>query len=419
MKTNTKRFGRHKLAAMITVLSLLTALVLPAGRSFAAPDTEGPVDLEREVGITVVPSGDDEMNADLGENAELVFDFYKIADAVGYEGSDGYTFAAIDPFKSLESAMKDTDITAAGWQQVAQEAATIVLVDNTSGVQSSRVTIEPGTDGSFKGQFNSGLYLVIAHGKDVPVEEYLATMPADEEEEGGEGGSDGEDAPLATMAKSSKYYYYFLPELVALPGRDITTQEGEEGEPGTLILGLWDYDVVMTLKPKRELGVGPLRIVKNLDTYENHNEASFVFKVEIWDSDPDENTKAQKIYSSAVALSFDSPGTGTYEIDDLPIGACAKVSEVYSGEDYKLIDPNSKEQKVFIEVHEEEDDDGNTVELIYGEVHYENTYNKTIRGGGSVFNMFTHSGEEGASWQWEGVRDDGTTYGHPTGGDVK
>ena len=404
MKTNTKRFGNHKWTALVTALALAVTLILPVSRSYAAPDTDGPVDLTKAVALTVIPAGDDEMKLDLSENAELEIDLYKIADAVGYDGSDGYTYSALDPFRSLESQMKNIDITAADWQQIAQAAADIVLVKNTSEVQSKRITIAPNTKVE---TFNSGLYLVIAHGKGMTVEEYVTTMPEDDAE-ASDGDEDQDEAAgaLATMAKSTSYDYYFLPELVSLPGSYVKTED----ESSTMSLSPWNYDVTITLKPKRELGVGPLRIVKQLDTYENHNETTFVFQVEIMDSDPETNPKAQKIYSSAVSISFNAPGTKTLEIDNLPLGAVATVSEVYTGEDYKLVE-GSKVQTTVISLHEEEDASGNTVELIYGEVNYRNDYNGTTRGGGSIENRFSHTGDEGASWQWEGVRDDGKIYG--------
>ncbi len=363
MKKSEQQKGirRRKLRRSV-VLMLAAALITVSGVSALADG----VDTKKPVSVTVNPGGDETMQEDIAK-ANVVVDLYKVADAVALSGSDGYTFEAAEAFASLSNQITANDNDNAAWRSLANAAAGIALGTAPAGEDSAQV--QPVvTGGAVNEAINktdagadlaSGLYLVIAHGSNI--EDYMETVKNENNEES-----------LVTIARSAEYTYSFLPELVALPGKDAD----ENGVISTANSGDWQYDVTISLKPQREHLTAGLQITKKLERYETKDPATFVFDIEA-------ELDGRNVYSDVVTLTFTDPGMKTTLIEDIPVGAVVTVTETYSGHSYDFTSGDSK--TAVIEANKQV------------EVAFTNTYDETFHGGGSIVNKFEKHDD---NWDW-------------------
>ncbi len=336
---------------------LLLAVVLAFGAAAFTPAIDGTaraVDFDKACSLTVNP-GSGEFSEDLA-SAGIVIDLYPVAGAVPVDGHDTYTYDFTGDFASLSiSDQPDQD----EWKALSQKAAAIALKD-----------VEPSVKGAAAWEaipdLSCGLYLVIARGGDR--EDYVVTV----ENEAGE-------QSIATVAYSGEYIYTIAPALVSLPGKEAD----ENGDSMTSGSGEWIYDVETDLKIQRALRYGALEITKRLASYETKDPATFVFSVEA-------KLKDKTVYSDVVSLTFTAPGEKKTLIEKIPVGAQVTVTEVYSGAVYE---PTvSAEQTAVIEAEQA------------ANVTFENDYNETHKGGGSVVNRFDYHSDTG--WGWTKITDE-------------
>ena len=309
------------------------------------------VDVDKTCTLTVHPGGG-ESAAEL-EQAGVVIDLYKIADAVPVEGSDTYTYRFLDGYTGLELGENPDS---AQWDALAQKAAGTALHGGAP--------VLTGTPAGTKVELGCGLYLVIARGEGL--EDYIVTS------------TDGNgNQKTTTTARSGAHTYTFLPSLVSLPGKEGGNTAGE---------GDWLYDMDITLKPEQENRNGSLEIVKNLLAFaegENQDPATFVFQVEAV-------LNGQNVYSDTVTLTFTEAGSKSYVIEGIPAGAQVTVTETYTGTTYTLVSDGT--QNTVIQA-------GST-----SSVSFTNDYTPTDKGGGAVINQFRY--EDGEGWGWTKIPDD-------------
>lgn len=184
---------------------------------------------------------------------------------------------------------------------------------------------------------------------------------------------------LAQPSESAAYRYTFQPYLVALPGNSYY----ETGED------TWLYQVTVGLKPEQENRLGSLIISKTIDAYEPRSasdQTMFVFEVEVRKTEETAaGTEDRLYYSNVVSIGFDAAGTKTFEIPNLPAGAVATVTEVYSGTSYNIPADEATVQSEPVVA-------GSQVN-----VSFNNHYNGGLNGGSGVVNHFEHDGN---TWNW-------------------
>lgn len=308
---------------------------------------------------------DEEMEADLmGPAADgstrLGFDLYKVAGMVRSQTVDSYEYVPVADFPDIVIA---DDITTAGWQEIAQKAAEKIFLD-----EKGQVRGDPGMEPALenvpmnqkKPDLEPGLYLVVAHERDVGHGEYLDTT---------------KDGKLVTRFKGEKKQYLFLPELITLP-----TKDAVDGEVNTANPGPWKEDVAIYLKPEVDDVTGPIRIVKNLLSYGSDSPVTFVFRVQAFDGD-------KMVYEKVVSMDFTEAGTKSITLDGLPVGAVVTVEEIYSGANCKFVRRVDPEEPV--------------VQLeVPIEFTFVNDFDNTNKGHGILNRFVFVEGEDGGRGHW-------------------
>lgn len=319
------------------------------------------VDVTKSCTLTVNPV--DPNNKDLAEDlktAKVVIDLYKVAKAVPDSVYDTYTYEFQGAYAGLKYSGKPDNEE---WSRLSAQAARIALSGQTPEISgqpaSEKITVPEG-----------GLYLAVARGSDVS--DYITTVKNESGEE-----------TMDTIANSAEYTYTFSPSLVSLPSKQADANE----VINTAVPGEWLYDVTISMKPERAIRFGSLEIVKTLQQYEVKDPATFVFQV---DAFLGEGENERKVFNDVVSISF-TPGSANQKskrIDNLPVGARVVVTEVYSGAVYHAVtDPT---QTTVIEA--------NSVVS----VAFTNDYSTTDKGGGAVTNHFDYND----GWNWTPISDD-------------
>ena len=345
---------RHRRLAGRAACPLL-AFALAFGAACAAPDLEAAaqaVDTSRSCSLTVHPASG--ALAQELEQAAVVVDLYKVADAVPDSDYDTYTYQFTGAYSGL--SLKDQPDSAA-WDALAQKAAETAFSGNAApdatGMAGSRIEL-PGC----------GLYLAAARGEGVA--DYTTTVTRE----------DGKEQ-LATVVDFGGYRYTFAPSLVSLPGK-----EAQGGTPAsTAGEGEWLYDLSVSLKPEQTVRFGTLEITKTLPVYQDGSDTDFVFQVEAV-------LNGQTVFSDVAHLPFSGPGRQTARVEKIPMGAQVTVTEVYSGAVYTA-QANTQTTAVGA--------DGRA------SVDFTNNYDSSNKGGGTVVNQFDYSTENG--WRWTQAAD--------------
>lgn len=346
---------RHKWMRTLAV-ALGAMLALPLAGS-AAQD----LDLSKDCSLTVSPGGE-ETGAVL-EEAGVVVDLYKVAEAEEGSGADAYGFRMLEAYGSLTVG---EGMDNESWQRLAQEAAGIALgVEPGTQAKLPIVSGAPlGTaiaDSDAEEPLMPGLYLMIARGSDV--EDYVTTIA----------GEDGTES-IVTVAYTRDSIIRFAPELVAIPSKEAD----ENGVISSANPGDWIYDLTVYLKPDLDVRDGSLEIIKDLLTYEDSYEVTFVFQVEAV-------LDGELVYSDVVSMTFNAPGEQRVLIEKIPVGAEVTVTEVYSGAGYKLI--AGPDGSVVIGADE------------VASVTFINDYDNSGNGGHGITNHFEYDLENG-EWIW-------------------
>ena len=347
------------------------------------------VNLNEDCSLTVIPG-----NSIIAEDlvaSNVVIDLYRVADATPVSGFDTYDWTMTEPFDSITI---DKDIDSEGWKTAAQQAADIVLGTAPDGETEWKPESANAIDASLKvtgkkaGEkiegLKAGLYLIVAHGTDGNGKndpENYAAVTTDKT---------GAVSGTVTIANSHTYRYEFNPELVSLPTKDaIKDADGNDvintGNPGD-----WVYDTTVTLKPSQMVRKGSLEITKTLIDYAQREKevgnariikdpATFIFEVTAYEKKDSDTV----IFHDFVSIVFDSYGSKSVLIKDLPVDSYVKVREVYSSEVYSLEETIVKDQTILADQN-------------VG-VEFENEFEEKNPGGGSVTNRFSYTEKDG----WE------------------
>ena len=359
-----------RLGAIVLGACLLVALAFGGFTAFAAVTWQGS---GFSNSLTVEATNNDEMKADI-DKANVVVDVYRVATAKKNGTYDVYDYTLVDDFKNLKvpkskdgSTVDISKLDNDGWQKLADDAAKEVG-QASSGSGIDHVTVDAGTK---LDTIDNGLYLLMAHGKDVPV-------------------TYDEDGAAELHAYSEIYDYEFEPVLVAVPNK----AADEQGKIGTAqSYGAWLTDVTVTLKPERGPQYGSIKIIKSLDKPVNEPR-SFVFH--LVGEKPDGGT-----YDNYAEVHFESGQENETIVTHIPVGTKITVTEEStSGTGYKLSVGDTSEKTIVADRVVNDKDSG--VEMV--SVLFVNTPDGRFEHGYGIENKFVLSeaiGEGESSWDWK------------------
>ena len=173
---------------------------------------------------------------------------------------------------------------------------------------------------------------------------------------------------------------------VALSGsRQETVEKALEGlaQYKDRVMGIWpdlcDPEAVAAAFASVKERFGSLIIEKELLAYnETFGGADFIFKVEA-------EKGGKSVYSNVLSLAFDAAGEKSLQIDGLPAGAKATVTEVYSGSCYEIVTEAQRVQTVDHIIAEGEEGSPQRV-------RFQNTYDDRPNGGSGIVNHFRYEG---------------------------
>ncbi|MCI8402043.1 MAG: hypothetical protein HFI38_08175 [Lachnospiraceae bacterium] len=367
---------RRSLTALLLAVCAVLALSVYEGAVLAAGT---PADITKSCSVTVSPGTIEDL-----ENAGIVIDVYKVADAKedGVYDTYGYTLTGdYRGMEGLEAALSDlSGLSNEDWRSLAAGVAEFTFREDQK-IEAAQTQKPANT--RIEG-LESGLYLLVARSESLTDrEDYITSVP-DKEDETKEN--------LATVAYSSRYVYTFFPELISLPGKEPVPGQ----EPGSLIQntsnpGEWLYDMSVVLKPAQSPRYGDLEITKILESYENSGPATFVFRIEA-------ELDGEKVYSDVAALTFDAAGEKTIRIEGrIPIGAQVTVTEVYHGSAYTQVGQEPEGPLTL------EDFDNPIEDTDSAGVTFRNRYDEQDRKGYGVVNRF--SKDENGVWTWDNTGD--------------
>lgn len=345
MQRKDGKRGR-KLTGMLAVL-LAMGLVAAAVFPMSARATED-TDPAEKYGITLtLPAAQED------EEAETIqLNVYQIATGE-LTGNQAYTYTATDAFGKLSEALEAIDGGEDNTDEAkafAQEAAKLVRDGK----------IEAYASGAVGSKIEAGLgyYLVLADGE-----------------------FDTENETIVTKAETTNYRYQFQPVLVSVAGKDV------EGE----------------LKPTREAKPGRLTITKEMKGYKLEKPTVFIFQIDITNADG-------KVVESFVRpmryeLSFSKDEIQSLTIEDLPLGATVRVTEVYSGANSINTTPvNGVWEGKIVSVDDPTSATVNTAE-------FQNEFNDTYYEEGWIDNVFTtvENADGTMSWSLTSIDNEGNT----------
>ena len=251
-------------------------------------------------------------------------------------------YAPLAGYESLELGTVSDSTTAEQWEALSQEA---VSLKNELGAEPTAVLeIAPNEEGQpdgSVGDLSTGMYLVEAETVQTP-----------------------------------EYTYEFTPYLISLPN-NYYYSTGDD---------TWVYDVTTGLKPEQTPRLGSLTIQKTLTSYNaTLGNAAFVFQVEgIRDH--------EQVLSDVVSLNFDSTGTKSVELTDIPAGTVVTVTEIYGGSNYDAVSGGTQTAVIVADGSEE----------VPAAVSFTNEYNGGMNGSASVVNHFEYT--DGV-WDWQQQED--------------
>lgn len=382
-KRSTSRIFSGKFAAAaVAILGLCLIGTLAVCGTISAQA----VKLDSDCSIKVqLPPEENASSAPKG----LVYDIYEVATAQEVSKYDAYTFEATAAFsgaisEQLNNLSSATDSNTASsiYASIAQSATGVVLND-ADGIVKSVGASKPVSlykeelEGDTFNNLQSGLYLVLVHGKS-PASKNKYIIKNDE-------------GAYETVANATNEKYLFSPLLIAVPSRNNGVSNNTANNIG------WQKSVTATLKFDKEPRYGAIEIEKALTSYNQGEPATFVFQIDGYESaNPASDDKP--VFSDVRSIVFNGAGTQTVTVDRIPAGLYVKVTEVYSGTSYKLV---SQDPKGLIKITANADN-STTPQVKFAFV---NEYEGPGNGSGSVTNSFSYESEEGtarssALWVW-------------------
>ena len=318
-------------AILLAAALVFSALALP--KAYAAVGIEEP-----ENGCSITLNVPTDTFSEL-EDLKIPVNLYKVAD-IGVGGD----YTAVTGISTSLSVL-DSDTTAGEMETLAASLKTEIEKDSMEPTRNT--VLEEGT--ATVTELGIGLYAVIPE-----------------------------------TVNSAYNQYEFSPTIVSLPGNNYY-KTGDD----TWIYNLTEENAI-ALKPEKADRYGDLKIVKNLNVYnETLDGATFVFKVEATKTDVD--TKNPKVvYSNVVAIDFNAPGEKFVLIEDIPAGADVTVTEIYTGASYKL---TSDAVKTTVIIADGEEGAPATVD-------FSNTYDYHLNGGNGVVNSFIYNQDAAGNVTW-------------------
>ncbi len=332
---------KHRLIVWILTLALMLTLPVAALAEGETPDpdpdpdpapseTSTALDLTRKVKLTIAPGPSSMTGTEHPTRlpaANVVYDVYKVAEAVKETGMESYHFQLETAFDGILPTGTDissydglAEMDNAKWHEIAMAAAAKVFGGSFSGIPA--VSASPAADTM---ELGAGLYLVIARSSNLTDEADYVKWDEDTDPK----------TLIGTIARSAEYEYTFAPELIALPAA--REEIPAVADPDYITGNDWYYTVSAMLKPQEEIRYGDLKVVKDLIVYNTNagttDPVSFVFRVEwqkINDIGQDEGTG-----DAILMLTFTEMGVKFSLIEGvIPVGAKVKVEEIYTGAGY-------------------------------------------------------------------------------------
>ena len=391
---------KHKWKQTLLVLALAAAMLLAMPAAAMADDpTPGPLDLTSDVTLTIAPGPASLTGSEHPTRipaANVVYDVYKVADAVqdGTEqGATGpvydsyhYTlcadFTGLSPDISSHSAL--TAMTRESWHSLASAAAVKVF--------SASAPITPAQSAvasSASMTLSAGLYLVIARSSDLTaVDDYVkwddSTTPR---------------TLVGTIARSAQYEYTYAPELISLPASAaaIPAVFPGDSEPNyTTAGGGWYYTVSAMMKPSEEPRCGDLVIEKDLSVYEDSTPVSVVFRVQASKTDDG----CDFSYDDYHMITFRAAEKKSLTLSGIfPVGASVTVTEVYPGPGYVLTGTVWSEEETGTSGHLVKAAENSLAPLT---VTFTDRYDGKLLQGGGILNEYEFVvGSGGSTGYWQ------------------
>ena len=287
MQRNGKRLGLAALA-----VCLFAALAFGGISAFADATWHGD---GFENSLTVEATDTESMSEDIAK-ADVVVDIYRVASAEKDSNFDTYNYTWEAPFD--KGPVKTEGLDANAWNKLAADAAKKLASAEAQSVTGDAGTAIENLDG--------GIYLVLAHGRDV----------------------DAEDGSVVLKAYGELYEYSYSPVLVAVPSK----AADESGAIRT--------DVKVSLKPSRDPLYGSLRIDKLVEgAPKNVEPATFVFHIT-------GTTLDGKAYDDYAQVYYTGGASTSTTVTHIPAGARVNVSESYEGARYELVKSDDEEKVI-------------------------------------------------------------------------
>ena len=371
-----RRYGKRG-RKLMGMLAVLLAMGLVAAVAFPMSARAESFDEKEKCDITINLPKEDVVE---GDKLDLVIDVYKVASAEPVKGYDTFALEATKDFASLQKDLDDlVDPKGKVTEDEFAQSAIKLVQKNKIAVTTS------GELGKKIEGLASGLYLVLAHGKGL-------ADPFDTVQD-----------TVVTVADSTKYKYSFKPLLVTLPTKDGALKKNGVLDADKTVLtsddGDWVYSFTAELKPSMEPNRTYFTITKDLDSYELRQTTVFVFKVNYRETDG-------TTVSIVKQMVFSSAGIQTLRFDNIPVGTDVIVTELYSGANYDPVPHTGQTLNA----------DGTVtdtslkniqippIESVVNNVTFENDYDNTDKGGGSVENTFEFVIEKDSSGKETGRR---------------
>ena len=382
---NVKRYLKKPFKGLILALTLFMTVSLMHVVSYAVDVTKkGSVTVQVQNISTNFKDLEDYLNQE-GKTDALQVDLYKVADLKADSVYDIFTYELNTPFAAegydltqfnpapkttAEPSAEPTESPAAGgttylddlntddWRDLAQIFAGQVR----SGSMTPAMTLNIGQNPS---EVETGLYLVIPHGKDMAKTEYFVD----------ETGEDG--TSVASIMNTEDYKYTFAPALFVLPSTnaDTSTEEMKTSD------GEWIYDLTVYLKPTQEPRLSDLIIKKEIETYNSKTPVTAVFNIVSEEKD----SNGKPLYTNVASVTLSAAGVESTTIHGIPVGLHLTITEVYSGAGYRAVTATTKTVEILMPAKKETDPVAN--------VTFINTYDNKNTSGYGVNNTFVKETE--------------------------
>lgn len=350
-----KRHGILAAAAGLAVSLVLGAVVAQADGDghIASAGNGGDNSLTVEISASseIEPDAYDyEQLASDKDNVDLVVDVYQLATATEDSAYLMYHYTVAGDYADIASDFVDENgeftstITTDDWKKLASAA-----VEKASLTSEGTVNV-----GDTLSNLQPGIYLVLAHGRDV---------------------TDG----LRARTNDGLYEYIFAPQLIAVPN----SAQAVNGAYGTATEygGPTNKDVTMILKPTKNPLYGSVTINKVVNGFSGEA-ATFVFHLNGTTPDGD-------IYDNYASITYNgTPESATTTVTHIPAGTELSIEEVYSGARYTYKSGNGN-----VTIVADDADPESETGLADGskavEIEFENDRGNTTTGGNGIENKFT------------------------------